>query len=249
MNVFKENWLKANSNEQRLIETIIDFKLKIDTNDIVIDKSGVKTVEILNYNVVLSPNQPELNFFDIRKTPTKYVNDEIDWYLTKDMKVPDVILKKAPVWRTVMSKQGLVNSNYGYLVYSDGNYKQYEHVLNELKNNSFSRRAMLVYIRPSIWEEYNQDGKNDFICTLGSQYFIRDNEFISIVNMRSNDFIFGFFNDFAWQCFVTKCLYEDLLVTYPNLKLGKLYWNANTMHVYERHFDMINNIYNTYYHG
>lgn len=56
---------------------------------------------------------------------------------------------------------------------------------------------MMIYQRPQMQFQYNKNGMNDFICTNYAQLFIRNNKLIYIVDMRSNDAIFGFFNDFA----------------------------------------------------
>ena len=32
----------------------------------------------------------------------------------------------------------------------------------------------MVYQRPSIWREFKENGKNDFICTNAVTYYIRD---------------------------------------------------------------------------
>jgi thymidylate synthase len=85
---------------------------------------------------------------------------------------------------------------------------------------------------------------NDFICTLGVQYMIRDNKLYSVVNMRSNDIIYGFFNDFYWQATIQERLLNDLIDNgYKDLKMGKMIWVANSLHVYEKHFKKLNNMY------
>ena len=130
------------------------------------------------------------------------------------------------------------------MIYNKENFLQFEHVLSELINNKDSRRGLMVYIRPSIWHEYNKDNMNDFICTLGVQYMIRNNELISVVNMRSNDMIYGFFNDYFWQATVHERMYNALRSNgFEDLKFGKLIWVANSLHVYEKHFKMIQDMY------
>ena len=45
----------------------------------------------------------------------------------------------------------------------------------------------------------NCQGMSDFICTNAVSYMIRDDELISVVQMRSNDVVYGYKNDYAWQ--------------------------------------------------
>jgi len=233
------------TNEYRMLPTIEKFYNKIINEDFVIDKTGVKTVEILNYSVELDTSQATLNFNEIRKTPIKYVQQELDWYLSQDLSVKE-IGKHASIWNKVANENGLINSNYGYLIWSQENYNQYDNVLMELMTNKESRRAAMIYNRPLIWNDYNSNGMDDFICTYATQHLIRNSKLISIVYMRSNDFIYGFFNDFFWQCKVHEFLYKDLVNKYKDLYSGEIYWNVASMHVYERHFDLIKKIHKSY---
>jgi thymidylate synthase len=207
-------------------------------------------VELLNVQIGnLDPNFPSLNFFDVRKTSKKYVDAEIDWYNSQDLSI-DKISNYARLWKNVANNEGKVNSNYGNLIFSSENHEQYNHVVNELSINPKSRRAVMIYNRPSIWGEYNWNGMNDFICTMYVHYFIRKvkpewregNELIAIVNMRSNDFIYGFFNDFYWQCYVLNKLESSLRENGLKFAEKQIIWNANSMHVYKKHYNIIKDI-------
>ena len=138
------------------------------------------------------------------------------------------------IWKQVADGDGFINSNYGNLIWSADNYLQYDHVLAELKLNPGSRRAVMVYNRPSIWYEFDKNGRSDFICTNAVGYLIRDNKLIANVQMRSNDGFFGFRNDRRWQLEVQQQLARDL-----GVEVGSLTWNAMSLHFYERHFHFI----------
>ena len=70
-------------------------------------------------------------------------------------------------------------------------------------------------------------------------YYIRDNMLHATVQMRSNDVVFGYKNDYAWQKVVQERLLEDLYYNGIQLELGYLYWQVQNLHVYERHFDLV----------
>jgi thymidylate synthase len=91
-------------------------------------------------------------------------------------------------------------------------------------------------------EDCCRDGMHDFMCTISNQFLIRDNTLWSIYNIRSNDAVFGFFNDFYWACYVYKQLYQTLALTYPELKYGPMIWFAGSFHIYERHFNLLREI-------
>ena len=92
----------------------------------------------------------------------------------------------------------------------------------------------MIYTRPSIWKEYNKDGMNEFICTDAVQYFIRNDKLVAHVRMRSNDAVFGYKGDFAWQKHVQNKLANDL-----GIAVGDLIWTAGSLHIYSRHFHLI----------
>lgn len=226
-------------NEHALADVIIELADRIRAKKFVTDKTGVKLVEVIGWPIELDPTQPVLEFGTARKTPMKYVNAELAWYLSQDLSV-DEIAKHAKIWRDVAAKDGRVNSNYGWCVFNRQNGSQFENCLTELIANPESRRAVMIYNRPSMWQDYNRDGMSDFMCTFATQHMIRDGELVSVVNMRSNDFVFGFFNDFYWQAWVHNHLLHALQrEKYPDLKPGQLIWIANSLHVYERHFPML----------
>jgi thymidylate synthase len=216
---------------------------KVLDEDFVIDKSGVKTVEILGARIELDPTQKYLEF-NGRKSPKKYIQAELDWYDSQDLHVGE-IAKVAKIWDQVADKDGYINSNYGYLIYSEENGNQYLNVFDKLVQNPDTRQGLMVYNRPTIHFDAVENGRSDFICTLGAQYFIRDGKLDSVVNMRSNDAIFGFANDAPFFITVQERLLADLQTTYPKLEMGRYIHFANSFHVYERHFKMLKKITET----
>ncbi len=150
--------------------------------------------------------------------------------------------KTAKIWLDVASKDNKINSNYGYLIYSDENFNQYENCKKTLINNDTTRRAIMIYTRPSMQVEYNKDGMQDFICNLSHQFFIRKNKLHSLATFRSQDFLLGTMNDYPWLATVQQRLLKDLQEVYPKLEMGFLNLYVNSLHVYERHFDVIKKI-------
>ena len=218
------------------------FKKHLKAKNFVQDRTGMKTIEILGASFIA--DKPA-----IFGTPNQeYIEAEINWYNSKSTNIRDIyetatshvgLRKPTPkAWIYSANDHGEINSNYGHLIYSGKYYKQYDKVLNELLENPDSRRASMVYQRPSIWKEYKENGKNDFICTNAVTYYIRDNMLHASVQMRSNDVIFGYRNDYAWQRHVQEKLQDDLYYNGIQTELGYIYWQVQNLHVYERHFDL-----------
>jgi len=202
--------------------------------DFVIDKSGVKTIELIN--AVFHANEDSI-FGNVNK---EYVERELQWYKSMSLSVNDIPGGTPQIWKQVASKDGMINSNYGWCIYSEDNGYQFKNVLEELVSNPFSRRANMIYTRPSMHTDFNKDGMSDFICTNNVQYFIREGQLHACVFMRSNDAVFGYKNDYAWQRHVQ----EQLLIGINNrlataYGLGTMLWNVGSLHVYERLFDIV----------
>jgi len=209
------------------------FREAYANEEFTIDRTGVKTIEIIGVTFLADEDH-------IIRTPSyEYIKREIAWYESMSLNVNDVPGAVPQIWKDVSTKDGFINSNYGWCIWSKENYNQYESVLTELKLNRDSRRAVMIYNRPSMHIDYNKDGMNDFMCTYANTFYIRDNKLISHYLMRSNDSVFGYGNDYAWAKHVQEKLHLDLLDDYPDLELGDLIWTASNIHVYSRHFYLI----------
>lgn len=204
----------------------------------VTDKAGGKTVEIIGSSFIADEDS-------ILGVPNlSYIEKEIEWYTSQSRRVFDI--KDTPeIWKKVSDLNGDINSNYGWCVFSDENHNQLGSVISSLKENPNSRQAIAIYTRPTMHTDAFANGRHDFMCTNTVQYVIRDNALSAIVNMRSNDVIFGYRNDKAWQSYVLEIVHKRLLETYPELKLGDLYWQTGSLHVYERDFYLLDHFVKT----
>lgn len=170
-----------------------------------------------------------------------YIDREIAWYLSGSLKVADIPPPIPKIWDAISSMEdGEVNSNYGYLLHDPANGSQYRNVLKELSSNPTGRRATAIYTRPSMHTDWQRDGMSDFICTNAVNYFIRNNAVHAVVQMRSNDVVFGYRNDYAWQKHVQLKLKTDLMMYYQlHVDIGDIIWQAASLHVYPRHFHLL----------
>ena len=206
------------------------FRNELDNERFTTDRNGGKTIELIGASFYA--DEPA-----IFGTPNQdYIDAELAWYESQSTNINDIYVDRDPpkAWEMSANRHGEINSNYGHLIFSDKYHNQFDQVVRELRRNKDSRRASMVYQRPSIWVEYNDNCKNDFICTNAVTYYIRDNELHSVVQMRSNDVIFGYRNDYAWQEYVLYALADELCV-----EPGTIHWQVQNLHVYERHFDLV----------
>lgn len=211
---------------------------------------GSSTIEIIGASFIADEESifGEVNW--------DYVKREEEWYNSESLNVNDIPGGAPQIWKAVADKDGFINSNYGWCVYSSANgftefdgteepsshgvLSQYDNTLAELKKNPESRRAVMIYTRPSMWRAFDKGGRSDFMCTNAVQYLIRNGKLHAVVQMRSNDAIFGFRNDRAWQQHVLEKLANDL-----GIESGDLYWNVGSLHVYARHYYLVDHFVKT----
>ncbi len=220
------------------------FIRELHDENFTIDKTGVKTIELIGANFIAD----EMAIFG---TPSKeYIKDEISWYEGMSTNINDIypvcvdtmkpVRDPPKAWDYAANSHGEINSNYGKLIFSEFYYSQYQHAFMELVNNPDSRRAIMIYNRPSIWTEFNDNGKNDFICTNAHTYYIRNNKMDVVVQMRSNDIWAGYRNDWAWAKYVLERMLESYnFLIDAKVELGKIHWQVQNLHCYEKNFWMV----------
>lgn len=177
---------------------------------------------------ILNPLDNKINT-KFRKWNESYANIEWDWYMSQNRSVEN-IKKIAKTWDKMHNGNNIVNSNYGYQWNRNG---QLDYVINELKRNNNSRRAVI-----SIYDgKEHLDYKFDTPCTLNITFNILNNKLNMSVLMRSNDLWFGFCND--QYCFSNLQKYiSDKL----NLNVGTYFHFSNNLHIYNKHFKKLNTL-------
>lgn len=194
----------------------------------VTDKTGCKMLELPGASFIAS--EPSI----FGKVNEEYVQREIEWYHSCSLNVNDIPPPIPQIWKQVATEDGFINSNYGWCIFSEKNCNQYLNCIETLRKDPESRRAIMIYTRPSMQVDYNWNGMSDFMCTNTVQYLIRGGNVHAVVNMRSNDVVFGYKNDYAWQNHVLHKVSKAL-----NVPVGTIMWQVGSLHVYERHFDLV----------
>lgn len=207
----------------------------------------VKTVEIQNAHFICDKD------WIVREPNYEYAQREIEWYKSQSLFVDDIPGKTPVIWEQCADKDGKINSNYGWCIWSNENGNQYRSCLQALLKDIHSRQAVMLYTRPSMQKDANENGRHDFMCTYGVQCFLNEKtneqgdnglELKYIVFMRSNDAVFGFNNDVLWHKYVAGQLAKDLETklnndSYKFVTVASIEWNAASLHVYEKHFKFL----------
>lgn len=200
---------------------------------------GQKTKNVHDMAIVLDSNQPVITSFAARKLNLRYAKQEWMWYLRAD-RFDRSIEQHATMWQKIRQPDGSYFSNYGQYIFdrSDGVNSQFDRAIETLGRDRNSRRASIVLLRDSHLFESNPD----VVCTYAINFTIERSTLHMTVMMRSNDVIFGFTNDAFCFWNLHMFAYVRLLSHHPDLLLGSYTHFTNSMHVYERHYEMIADI-------
>ena len=176
--------------------------------------------------IVHNPTTKDL-CFGKRKPSLKYLNAELNWYWSGDNSCEE-IGKYASMWLKLTDDGKTSNSAYGYILFKKYGFNQLEQIIELLKKDKNSRRAVLNISDPTL----NRITTKDMQCTMSIQFLVRNNELQETVYMRSNDIYFGFPYDYVFFVSLGEYVGKKL-----NLKLGLYTHHATSLHMYERDFN------------
>ena len=199
---------------------------------------GQKIKEKLGVSFTIRNPRDRIPYVAGRKFSVSYMVAELLWYLSANNKT-EWISKYSAFWKDISDDGVTANSAYGARLFekhpkiADGRYCQWQYILSELNRDSDSRRAVMHLRVPSD----SIDATLDVPCTLSLQFFIRSEELHMIVNMRSSDLVFGIAYDIP-----AFTLFQEILAGQLGVGLGTYTHMSNSLHIYESHFEMVENI-------
>lgn len=182
---------------------------------------GIKIKELINSSICIDMNYPIITIPE-RKLGYKFMMREAWWILSGRNDVESIKDYSKAI-------STFSNDNYHF----DGAYgprvvDQIRYIVDSLAQDLNTRQAVLT-----IWRSNPRPSK-DIPCTISIQWFIRDGYIYCIDNMRSSDIWLGvpydIFNFTMLTGYIMLLLKERGIY---DLKLGKLYLNAGSQHLYE----------------
>lgn len=210
---------------------------------------GMKVKEIIGYQFKITNPRNRIPFVPERELSVHYLVAELLWYLSGNDST-EWISNYSSFWSKISDDGTTANSAYGSRIFKphpriagevDSSWTQWKYVMDELKSDPDSRRAV-IHIRSP------QDSilaKLDVPCTLSLQFFLREDKVHMVASMRSSDVILGLAYDVP-----AFTLFQELLAVELTRELGRpiglgTYTHVSaSLHVYERHFEMVERILN-----
>ena len=211
----------------QLFENVLDAMLDADV-------PGVSK-EIINANLMLLDPTRNTMCSCRRKMPVRYAVGELIWYNSK-INTWKAIEPFSKFWKNISDDGEHVNSNYGYCIHEKFNFDQWEMVKELLRNDKYSRQAIIHVKEPrNIIERPTKD----LNCTIALQFLIRNNKLDLIVTMRSNDIWLGLpYDVFNFTCMQIQMAME------LGVDIGVYYHNVGSLHLYKRDIDKLKERFN-----
>lgn len=234
----------------------------LNTPEEVRSPRGQKVHEIIGAHILIKrPDNCTWNTSSqTRPYPLQYLKDELCAYLagTNSLTTFEGISK---FWGQLSDDNETVNSAYGHIInelkltnkhyehvapwldsslqvvncWNKETFTQIEWVIESFKKDKDTRQAIMFVASPY----FQYEGNKDFICTLNYHFIIDSNDKLNmIVNRRSQDIHFGMTFDVPWEVTLQSIILYEIQKIYPNVTLGTYQLNCNSLHMYERNFDI-----------
>lgn len=172
------------------------------------------------------------NVINIRNISKSYLFGELLWYMTARDDI-DFIQKFSGFWGRISDDGVHSNSAYGHILFKRHGFNQVEKIIDLLKTDKNSRRAVLNFNVPNV----NVIETKDEICTIALQMYIRDNKLHCTGIMRSNDIWLGTPYDVTFFTELQKYIAHRVGVEY-----GTYTHFVTSIHVYDRNFEDLKNV-------
>lgn len=228
------NWVDSHINEttvntayRKVCKDLIEKGHIMETRNI-----RGNTKELCNYSFTIDDINNTIVTLKTGKCNMTYLAGELLWYWNSRNDV-EFISKFSKMW-TKLSDDGIHNNSaYGYILQEKHGFNQIEKIIELLKDDPYSRRAVLNINVPNE----NVISTKDELCTICLIYQIRENKLHCTCIMRSNDVNFGLRNDLGYFLMLQKYIADKL-----NIGYGKYTHFAASMHVYDRDFKFVNDV-------
>lgn len=204
----------------------------LDVVDLGLESSATKY--LLNRSVILDRGDLKSNEIALPKfrangmlSSLKYALAETYWYASKRLDT-ELISKFGPIWKKMEDENGLINSNYGYQIFTNQIYREKLKELSETNETTFF-----------IASETNQSSRSDLVCNNAVRVVLsKDQTNLHLeVRARSIDLMYGYpYDVFAAQVLGSIIIRDLLKSNYLDLepKFSHVRFDIENVHIYHK---------------
>jgi thymidylate synthase len=229
-------------------EAYVDILKDVYTRpDFTSSPRGLKIKESLGYQFKITNPRNRIPYVKSRDFSVQYMVAELLWYLNGSDST-EWISNYSSFWSKISDDGKTANSAYGARIFKphpriagdvSNNWTQWSYVVEELKKDPDSRRAVIHIRSPKD----SISATLDVPCTLSLQFFLRNDKVHMITSMRSSDAILGLAYDVPAFTLFQELLAVELTHDLGRpIGLGDYVHLSGSLHIYERHFEMVEKI-------
>lgn len=190
------------------------------------------TREVRNVSFTFDVN--EGNIVSCRDISLPYLFGEMTWYLAGSQSM-QFISKFGSLWSRISDDGETSNSAYGAIMFMRHDFNQVNRIVELLKKDKNSRRAVINFNVPNPRVIETKDEP----CTICLQFLIRNGKLDCTGVMRSNDIWFGLPYDIVFFTEVQKYIAAQV-----GIGVGTYTHFATSLHVYEKDLDKLSKVIN-----
>ncbi|QBZ72916.1 thymidylate synthase [Microbacterium phage PrincePhergus] len=175
-----------------------------------------------------------------------WVRRELAWFNTGSASLSDMEAPVPQAFQACAGWDGKVNSAYGHILFGQGEELPPQPTLFNRVVDTFmmegkgTRHAVAIISDRDIHNLATKNGRKDFICTNALNFMIDHEDRLHIIaQMRSMDAVWGYRADYSMWDDVMEQLLGALSLAYPEVKRGNITFQVANLHVYPRHFDLL----------
>ena len=217
---------------KELIETVLDKGImstgKVRT--VYADGTPAHYKSYIGYQFRLDNSGDEAQLITSRYAPYKSAIREIYW-ITKlrTNNVDELVKLGSKFWNEWRKEDGTIGKAYGYQMAKPmmGSSNQIDYVINEIKNNSNSRRIIT-----EIWNVDDSPEMALLPCVHLSQWSVVEGKLYLEVRQRSCDIALGLVSNVFQYSVLHKLIAKEC-----GLEPADLIWTIHNAHIYDRHIE------------
>ena len=191
-----------------------------------------KSKELNNYSFTIEDISNNVVTLKTRNVSLNYLAGELLWYWQGRNDL-DFINHFSSFWKRISDDGETANSAYGYILQKKHGFDQIEKIIELLKKDPASRRAVLNINVPN---EHVIETKDE-MCTIALVFYIRHNKLNCTGIMRSNDVNFGLTYDITYFTQLQKYIAGRL-----GIATGSYTHFTTSMHFYDGDYDLVKKI-------
>ena len=172
------------------------------------------------YNIKINNNYRTPNY--------KYAKEYFNHLISGKTNI-DKLARINPIVKKFVDSTGLpinFTSQYGPRIKD-----QLSRVLQLLTENPNTRRAIINILDKDDKIIWDIETTHEYPCTNIIHFFIRDNKFYTLVQMRSNNILTTIFYDIFLFTNLMKHVYKIVKLEFPNLELGEYHHQISSAHI------------------